>query len=87
MIVAMIPWGIHNTLQYLVLEYLYFLYVARGCTPLRAGCQSSRWVLELVYITAIYYAQKAEISSQVASTFFVFEVELPPFPFYMFLPS
>jgi hypothetical protein len=28
-------------------------------------------VLELVCITAIYYAQKAEISSQVASTFFL----------------
>jgi hypothetical protein len=30
-----IPWGIHNTSQYLVLEYLYsyFVYVACGCTP------------------------------------------------------
>jgi hypothetical protein len=81
-IAAIIPWGIHNTSQYLVLEYLYFVYVACGC-----GCHTSRWVLELVSITAIYYAQKAEISSQVASTFFIFEVELPPFLFYMFLPS
>jgi hypothetical protein len=33
-------------------------------------------------ITEVYYAQKAEISSQVASTFFfIFEVELPPFLF------
>jgi hypothetical protein len=33
MIVAIIPWGIHNNSQYLVLEYLYFVYVACGCTP------------------------------------------------------
>jgi hypothetical protein len=33
MIVAIIPWGIHNTAQCLVLEYLYFVYVACGCTP------------------------------------------------------
>jgi hypothetical protein len=52
-------------------------------TP-RAGCLTSRWVLELACIIAIYYAQKAEISSQVASTFFfIFEVELPPFLFYV----
>jgi hypothetical protein len=36
----------------------------------RPGCHTSRWVLELVCITAIYYIQKAEISFQVASTFF-----------------
>jgi hypothetical protein len=33
MIVAIIPWGIHNISQYLVLEYLYFAYIACGCTP------------------------------------------------------
>jgi hypothetical protein len=33
MIVA-ISWGMHNTSQYLVLEYLYFVYDAYGCTPL-----------------------------------------------------
>jgi hypothetical protein len=33
MIVAIIPWGIHITSQYLVLEYLYFVYVACGYTP------------------------------------------------------
>jgi hypothetical protein len=33
MIVAIIPWGIHNTSQYLVLEYLYFVYVVCGNTP------------------------------------------------------
>jgi hypothetical protein len=40
-------------------------------TP-RAGCHTSRWVLELVCVKVIYYAQKAEISSQVASTFFFY---------------
>jgi hypothetical protein len=33
MIIAIIPWGIHNTSQYLGMEYLYFVYVACGCTP------------------------------------------------------
>jgi hypothetical protein len=33
MIVAIISRGIHNTSQYLVLEYLYVVYVACGCTP------------------------------------------------------
>jgi hypothetical protein len=61
-IVTIIPWGIHNTSQYLVLEYLYFVYVACGCTPLELDAILP-WVLELTCITAIYYAQKAEIST------------------------
>jgi hypothetical protein len=54
-------------------------------TP-RAGCHTSRWVLELVHITVIYYAQKAEISSQVASTFFCIWGRAPSFSF-LYVPS
>jgi hypothetical protein len=70
MIVAIIPWGIHNTSQYLVLEYLYLVYVACGCTSpeLDVIRPDARWVLELACITAIYYAQIAEINMKIRST-------------------
>jgi hypothetical protein len=46
------------------------MYVACGCTTPELDAIPPDGGLKLVYTTAIYYAQKAEISSQVASTFF-----------------
>jgi hypothetical protein len=46
---------------------LYFSMLLVAAHP-RSGCRTSRWVSERPCMTAIYYAQKAEISSSYLMT-------------------